>query len=120
MPQKSINKKVSRRGIPLHELQIGLHHVLDEGVEVKLGLPPQDALRLGRVSHELLHLGGAVILRVDLHSHNVRALLAADLLVAAAAPLDLLPHESEGGLDELPDRVHLTGGNHEVVGLLQL
>ena len=50
--------------------------------------------RFRRVPQQLLDLGGAVILRVDLDPHNVRALLAADLVVSAAAPLDLLSDES--------------------------
>lgn len=79
-----------RARVLLHELDVGVHHVLDEVVEGDLGHPLEQLARLGGVAEQLLHLGGAVVLGVDAHADGAGALLLADLVVALALPLDLL------------------------------
>src|SRR5215208_7190484 len=47
--------------------QIGVHHHLDEASKAHFRLPAEVAARLARVSQQQVHLGGAVVFRVDGH-----------------------------------------------------
>src|SRR5215216_6562394 len=87
----------------LQELEVGVDHQADQRLEVRLRAPPELPLGLRGVAHEQVDLGRALERVVDLH---------VDL------PRD--PRLVEGDLDAAADRVGLTRGDHEVVGLLLL
>jgi len=88
------------RELVLEELQIGIHHQLDQVFELGLRLPAHLALGLGRIADEQLHLGWAVVPRIDLH-----------------VLLPIQAHTAERHLEALADRVRLVGRDHVVVGL---
>jgi len=68
-------------------LEIGFYHLLDEGEEGGLGVvPAQEGLGLGGVAEELLHLGGAVVLGINLDADDASLGVLADLLLGLARP----------------------------------
>src|SRR5215208_3301234 len=87
----------------LQELEVGVDHQADQRLEVRLRAPPELPLGLRGVAHEQVDLGRALERVVDLH---------------VVLPRD--PRLVEGDLDAAADRVGLTRGDHEVVGLLLL
>src|SRR5262245_59581756 len=83
--------------LALGELDVVLHHHLNQLVERNARPPPKRVSRLGRVPTEIGDLGRTQILVVDLH------------VLPPVHPLDL-----EGGLDEVPYRVGLSGCDYPI------
>ena len=83
-------------------------------------IPAQSALGFGRVSQQLVHLGGAEVLRIHLDKHFSGRLVDAFLIDALALPLQFDAGVMEGQSAELPYRVALARGDDVVVGLVLL
>src|ERR1700730_913622 len=95
---------------------VGVHHVLDELVEARLGSPAELGSRLARIAEETIDLGRPEIARIDLDEHLAGRLLDALLRGSTAAPDDVPADMAESLLDEFAHRVALAGREHIVVG----
>jgi hypothetical protein len=106
--------------VALEELQVALHHLVHQGLQVVLVFPAEHALGLAGVAFQVVHFGRAVVARVDGHQGLAGLLVDALLLHALAFPLELDAHFGEGQVDEVAHGVGLAGGQHEVIGFLGL
>ena len=75
------------------------HQVLERGL---VRVPAQHTLGLGGVAQQLVHLGGAEVLRVHLDEHLARGAVDAFLVDALALPLQFDAGMAEGQGAELP------------------
>ena len=74
-------------------------------------------MSLARVAAERFNLGRTEIARIDLDQDLARLRIEADLVHAAAAPLDRAVHMGERPLDEFAHRVGFARCEHVIVRL---
>mmetsp|Transcript_28837 Transcript_28837/g.72564 ORF Transcript_28837/g.72564 Transcript_28837/m.72564 type:complete len:221 (+) Transcript_28837:37-699(+) len=104
----------------LQQLHVGRHHLFHQGLHVHLGRPPKLLLGLLGVADEDVDLGGAIVLGVDAYDNLSGCHVNADLIRAAALPLDLHVDAVKCPLNEVAHLRGDVGGDDKVVGLLLL
>ena len=80
-------------------------------------IPAQHLFCLGRVAQQLVHLGGAEILRVYFHQHFPGIFVDAFLVNALALPFQLYSGFAECQRTKLSHCVHLARGYYKVIRL---
>src|ERR1700722_281194 len=107
--------------IALSKRNVRRHHFGNQVGKGDLRLPAELGARLRGISHERIHLRRTKIPRVDSNDCLSRVRIDPGFVKPRPAPFNLNTEAIGRALDEVPHRVLLAGGNHEVFwfGLLQ-
>src|SRR5436190_8778220 len=106
--------------LPPRDLEIGGHHLLDQGTKRGLRLPAEFFARLAGVADQKIDLGRPEIDGIDAHHRLAGAGFDAGLVDALAAPFDAAADLGKGEFNELTHRMRLAGCQHEIIRRIRL